>query len=124
MKKLFVNYDLAVKLKEKGFDEKAFGRYYSVGNPQHIGLFTDMNSNDISGRKNTTLMCNAPLYQQVTDFLREKHSIHIWITPLSLTNYEYYYFIAGGYTFSRNGYKSYYDALEAVIETVLNEIKK
>lgn len=67
MKQLFLPYELAVIAKEKGFDEECFGYYlqeilhikpkYGFGN-----------------------ILNAPLYQQIVDWFREKHNIWIYIT--------------------------------------------
>lgn len=69
MKQLFVPYNLAIKLKEKGFDERCFEWWYSP---------TQM-SNDLIFRqyKSDPDFCEAPIYQQVVDWFREKHNIHI-----------------------------------------------
>jgi hypothetical protein len=79
MKNLFVPYNTAkVLIKEKGFDAQCL-YYWSVG------------LNDI-----TTLVCTekyckfdsigAPLYQQVIDWLREKHKLHILIEGDNITS--------------------------------------
>lgn len=67
MKKLFVPYSIAIKLKEKGFNEECFMWWYS---PTQI-------SDDLIFRqyKSEPDFCEAPTHQQVTDWLREKHSI-------------------------------------------------
>lgn len=71
MKKEFVTYPIAVKLKELGFDKKCFGCYISstlciVGD--EIGDFI---ASDYENR------IKAPLWQQAIDWFREKHEIHI-----------------------------------------------
>lgn len=66
MKHLFVPYELAVKLKEKGFNEECLGSW----NPVH-GLIID--------DEVFTSNISAPLYQQVIDWFREKHKIFISI---------------------------------------------
>jgi hypothetical protein len=53
MEKEFVPYELAVKLKELGFDEPCFGYYDEGGN-----LYTEM-----------VEVLKAPLYQQAINFL-------------------------------------------------------
>ena len=61
MKKIFVKYETALKLKELGLIGIFFGVYYDKdGNVRRSSI-------DEIG--------DAPMYQQVTDFLREKHNI-------------------------------------------------
>lgn len=77
MKNLFVPYEIALKLKEKGFDESCFGYYDNF--PNHIlrpfeqdnDSFTPSSSN-ISG----DFQCLAPLYQQVIDWFESKKEIY------------------------------------------------
>ena len=75
MKKLFVPYEIAKQLKEKGFDEVCFTNYSKKG--------TLMSVDSTSGSINTDLSdyeyCSAPLYQQVIDWLRDKHKLYISI---------------------------------------------
>ncbi len=76
MEKLFVSYEIAIKLKEKGFSEWCFGVYtpefkcvshYGVGE-SFTGMWQNgFNSNDIT----------APMHQQVIDWFRENHNINI-----------------------------------------------
>lgn len=73
MEKLFVPYELAIKLKEKGFDERCFMWWYSP---------TQMSADLIFRQyKNDKDFCEAPIYQQVTDWLRDKHDINIVVVP-------------------------------------------
>ena len=58
--RLFVPYELALKLKEKGFDEPCFGSY--IQQVLHYKL----------PEKHTVLL-QAPLYQQVIDWLFNKN---------------------------------------------------
>jgi hypothetical protein len=64
MKHLFIPYELALKLKEKGFNEPCFGFY--IQGVLHPKL-----------PDSTTILLHAPLYQQVIDWFREKHDIFI-----------------------------------------------
>ena len=71
MKEQFVPYEIAKQLKEKGFTEPCFGIYdkngylYTKGS---IYSYLDDETNII-----------APLWQQVIDWFRDKHSIMICI---------------------------------------------
>ena len=65
MKEQFVTYEIALKLKELGFDEECFGWYGSQG---ILNQKYDL--------ENTTL---APLWQQVIDWFREKYNTNIEI---------------------------------------------
>ena len=76
MNHLFVPYEIALQLKEKGFDEPCFGMYFldesfSCDGGKHI--LPCKNSNTVLG----TIWFSAPLYQQVIDWFREKHEF--WI---------------------------------------------
>ena len=71
MKKQFVTYEIALKLKELGFDEECLG-YYTINNK---GLLYPYNKSKYINRKD--FLCVAPLYQQIIDWLREKHLIDI-----------------------------------------------
>ncbi len=69
MKYLFVPYELAVKLKEKGFSVSCFGGYSDT---ETLHIQRVVCQSDIKG------FCLAPTYQQVTDWLRDKHFIYIY----------------------------------------------
>ena len=73
MKKEFVTYETALKLKEIGFDEPCLGRF--VGENTFI-----LDSGELAQKQNTTTYAPlSPLWQQVIDWFREKHNIHISI---------------------------------------------
>ncbi len=70
---LFVPYELALKAKDRGFDEPCFGYY----NPQK-----ELNPNSFNSKqKEITLRngqgCTAPLYQQLVDWFDVEHNIQI-----------------------------------------------
>jgi len=72
MKELFVSYELALKLKEKGFNEECFGFYWKKS---HIFVY------EISDKRtNDSNYFGAPLYQQAVNWFDSK-GIHIDITP-------------------------------------------
>ena len=71
MKHLFVPYETALKLKEKGFKEDCF-KYYHIN-------FSQDGLREYSDIREFENMLNAPTYQQVEDWLRENHNIEIQI---------------------------------------------
>ena len=85
MKQLFVPIELARKLKEKGFDERCFAMYtnrYKFGLESPVAI-SQHEGSSIKGDRNSDFKSTefeyvtAPIYQQVTDWLRDKHKIYI-----------------------------------------------
>lgn len=74
---LFVTYEIALKLKEKGFDQPCFGSYYDEGKFSFWNwtVYTDYPYLT----KNSVLinMIAAPLWQQVIDWLSDVHNIEV-----------------------------------------------
>lgn len=91
MEKEFVTYEIALKLKELGFDEPCI-MFYDVihNNDLRIGTedsywgdytgFRKWNSMPNSPWKPFGLLISAPLWQQAIDWLREEHNIYIDIS--------------------------------------------
>lgn len=100
MTNLFIKYEIAKQLKELGFNEKCLAFYYNYNN--HIDNinkdskkleFSQCEWGDIKNTEELAIDYNnlnssyyaidnfisAPLYQQVTDWFRENHKIHIGI---------------------------------------------
>ncbi len=77
MKELFVPYELALQLKEIGFDELCMRFWTKDGkeslNPQHMGHM-DFIRNSTAGER-----VSAPLYDQVIQWMIDKHQIYIEI---------------------------------------------
>ena len=82
MEKEFVPYELALRMKQLGFDEPCFGRYY------YKESYPMLNPN--SGEtelvfefgqyiKQTEITILAPLYQQAFRWFREKYDLYSWI---------------------------------------------
>ena len=71
MKEDFVPFDLAVKLKEKGFDKKTRCGYL----PPMLSLLEAFNDTDWSAKNGYA----APVISQVLKWLREEKSLHIEI---------------------------------------------
>lgn len=121
MKNLFIPYELAVIAKEKGFNENCLGWY----NYKSLEIFGEDSVLDIyAGDDNRPL---APLYQQIVDWLRDKHNTWIDIAPLEVsagetTGYRYCYSAINLNTDmdaiddSPLGYLTYYEALAKAIK--------
>ena len=69
----FVTYELAVKLKEKGFNYPCIGHYFN--NQLYIAHYLTAFHSD----KNETF--DAPTISQVLKWLRDKYSTHISTKP-------------------------------------------
>ncbi len=74
MKNLFVPYNLALILKEKGFDEPCFGMYQNIENDEDHNLMLVIPDTEQS---NYVTRIPAPLYQQVIDWLWKEHKIFV-----------------------------------------------
>jgi hypothetical protein len=75
MEKEFVSYEIALKLKELGFDEPCFTYYHNINGNIRTGIEVHIhNAWTYAGTKKleTTL---APLHQQVFRWLRNKYDI-------------------------------------------------
>jgi hypothetical protein len=102
-KKQFVNYDLAVKLKNMGFNEKCFAYYLSpiifelacsknqLQYPHHRSSKSSMvyHQNDLPFQD-----CSAPLYQQVVNWIRKIYNIDIVVLPqIKVIPEKFYYYM-------------------------------
>ena len=84
MKDLFVSYEIAKQLKEKGFNEPCLA-WYEFNYPQYLHYpYKSFQSHSVSYDKiynEYTEKISASLYQQVVDWLFEKHKIAIMYSP-------------------------------------------
>lgn len=83
MKKQFVPYELALKLKELGFEEDCINFWYQSG--------TLNNSVPIYGFQNwykTNGYLNAPLWQQAFDWFLREHNLECAIIPEISSGYK------------------------------------
>lgn len=71
MEKQFCGYEIALQLKELGFDEKCFG-YFEIA--EKIKIEVSYNSDPNLIRRD---FIAAPLWQQVISWFREKHKINM-----------------------------------------------
>ena len=79
MKHLFVPYELAVKLKEKGFDDRGMLAFWESSKHSSPTFCNPIEK----GWQNTDFKdkVGAPLYQQVVDLFRTKKSLNIYVDP-------------------------------------------
>jgi hypothetical protein len=106
MKKEFVPYELALELKELGFDEPCFG-YYVDGELRGINLgmeelggvepyyqrfgFHTLSNHDIDNPNK--IVVTAPTYSQAFRWFREKHQIVFCYEPCLKKDLTYIFFI-------------------------------
>ena len=112
MKEQFVTYEIALKLKELGFDEKCFG-YYSEQHDKTklLCLYQEEDYFD-------EIRLEAPLWQQVIDWLREKYNLYISIE--ANFSKKRWYFVVGNLWEYNSGsffddFKTHYEAKEQAI---------
>jgi hypothetical protein len=73
MKKQFVTYEIALKLKELDFDEPCMAVYLGK---EGFYFRPELNGNKNSYFKDKSKSVSLPLWQQVIDWVREKYDIH------------------------------------------------
>ena len=116
MKKQFVTYEIALKLKKLGFNEiSRFGQETSLYTKEKKHTFYANYGFMGSGLSGGYIY--APLYQQVIDWFREKHDITIDVAEI--------YKGLGNYHFALNLTWEYFegDYYEAREQAVLKAIK-
>ena len=114
MEKYFLPHDLALELKELGFNESCLGKFYY--NQLEIG--GNWCNNDF--KEDPDVFISAPLYQQAFRWFREKYFIVSYIVP---HNGKYTYnIISNSIKSERNGFETYEEAelecLKKLIEIV------
>ncbi len=84
MNKEFIPYNLALELKELGFDEPCFG-YWKMSDL----LIEEKTRTD--GYTHADQLCSAPLYQQAFRFFHNKYRLHIGFSKRISRNNEDYW---------------------------------
>ena len=132
----FVPFELAKKLKEKGFREECLSYYtseYTLYN-NTICLTDDkylclseidyeefLKSNNEETRWEN--ICDAPTISQVLKWLREEHVFHVEILRKKYNGWEYFIQLNdASYVYHNNGYESYEAAAIAGIEYVIDNL--
>lgn len=140
MNKEFVSFDIALALKELGFDEPCLANYYAQDNglTPYRGCPSEGNENT---HFSTTINGNlhdgsatAPLYQQAFRWFREKHHIHIEIKYYNdgdeWEDIEYTVIVSDFEdgkthdTFVKSGYTTYEEAELACLNKLIELIKE
>jgi hypothetical protein len=76
MEKEFVPYELALELKQLGFDEPCFGSYVKLTKTQNTFFMNDVvDEIDRETPLHKSLITKAPLYQQAFRWFREKYGL-------------------------------------------------
>ena len=128
MEKEFVNYEMALALKELGFDEPCFTYYYNITGKLRTNLSIDIN-NDMNYMLNKKLgITLAPTFSQAFRFFREKYKMAI-INPDWNNKFKYEIFnlhlLNQGVLFTKSGFENYEEAelacLQKMIETIKNK---
>jgi hypothetical protein len=80
MKNQFSTYEIALALKELGFDKKCLGYYHNQVEPSFCNNLDRGNS--VTNSESRYILypqdCSAPLWQQAIDWFREEHNILIF----------------------------------------------
>ena len=103
MKEQFVPYEIAIKLKEKGFNEPCISKYEENYLCQDEGFDICLDDTWLTNKKlNRSIgkCIAAPLWQQVIDWFREKHQIEIVLSGITVYDIRKYhiclYYIVDG----------------------------
>ena len=137
MKDLFIPYDLALIAKQKGFDTPCLAKWliYVKGdtvphfnyNSDGDGMWFNHNGKDVSdlnGNNGKEFLWSAPMYQQVVDWFRIQHNIHIQDNWNHLLN-DYFISIKtmnGELLLKENRFKTYEECRIKAIEEALKLI--
>jgi hypothetical protein len=86
MEKEFIPYEIALALKELGFDEPCFARYYS-SEPHNIQYFQpnyakNFNEKQFLNNKEIILYHSAPTFSQAFRWFREKYNLKGFVSPV------------------------------------------
>lgn len=131
MNKIYVPYDLALLLKQAGFDVNCIYHYkVAMDDPTNHSSIATFEMKEHFGRNHNAheTRVSAPLYEQVGEWLRNKHNIHVvaypkvgW--PEYIVGVEYYVDIyINDSIIEDDGVREYYEALQFGIKTALNKI--
>lgn len=120
MNHLFVNYTIARKLKEKGFNDECVAHFTTEYEIKLNNIYDTLH----------LIRLKAPMYQQVVDWFRETHKLFIYILDGDTREDNlFYWYQVGDLTCNgavvsncKTDYKTYYEALEKAIEEAIELI--
>ena len=130
----FVTYEIALKLKELGFDEECFAIFFKgiLNNGRTVNYISDdwqssFYKNKINSESNSIDIVSAPLWQQAFDWFREKHNMYIEITyegGLQKDTSLYSFQIWSNQTSDKSDKMDYYKAREQAILKAIELCKR
>ncbi len=118
MEKEFVPYELALRMKQLGFDEECFS-YYDLNNkPNFFGSDNLMDTHCVQ--------VNRPTFSQAFRWFREKYSYQSFISPSNELTYLAYDFTLKGFDgyFKSKQFKTYEEAELACLEKLIEIVEK
>lgn len=132
MKKQFVTYEIALKLKELGFDEgclmywsKYYSPYFGGTKSNETPILVDFEEKLYEQRKELPRKYySAPLWQQVIDWLREEHNILITEDYDMFPSHRRWVCKCKCYKFLYDNDYGFYEAREQAILKAIELIKK
>ena len=125
MKKEFVNYEMALALKELGFNEPCFTYYYNVSGNLRTNISVDVD-NGWTYFPNKKSIILAPTFSQAFRFFREKYRLEGAIYRLNFKWASQVFNIeTSTYCFKHELFETYEEAeinsLQKMIETIKNK---
>jgi len=121
MSKEFVSYDIALAMKELGFDKKCFKSYqigkYGLGGQEYIQLM-DVAYDDFID------LCHAPLYQQAFRWFREKYSWNGWVDQGFTESFRYNICESNGSIIGVEGFSTYEEAELACLRKLIEIVNQ
>ena len=134
MESLFCPYELALELKELGFNEGVLAQYrvdgYLCWGKDDCSLGSDISDEDYKNNCFPEFGCRAALWQQAFDWFRNEHNLWSWIHKSASRPYNYHYSIlkdARVYVEPDNNKSTYEEArlecIKKLIEIIKNESK-
>lgn len=110
----FVTFEIAKKLKEKGFRDKCYKHYYPDSPDWFLSSYLECN--------NYSDYVDAPTISQVLKWLREEKKYHICIGYDGVYSYEIVGIEDCEFVAAEDSYDTYEEAALAGIEYILNNV--
>ena len=119
IKKEFVPYDLALELKEFGFDEEVVSMFYNGDNITYLNIPNKVNNEIISINKQKLNCLSRPTFSQAFRFFREKYNLHyIVYKNINIDGYDFCEITIDG-IINKNTFKTYEEAeLECLVKLI------
>lgn len=118
MTEQFVPFELAVKLKELGFDELCLSRW-DGGGFKMLPAYDPLRNSEIK----EVWFCALPLWQQAFDWFREKHNLTSWIYQSNDSKYHSAILIEARYLNGNLMFKTYEEARLACLQELIKIVE-